>query len=199
MSSRIRRVAPGEPISAALFNALVDSIERLGNLTGAFPIEVHRHPGGLHVALASAEREALARLTTALAPGGTATAQILWHDGSAWQDAETGAVELHDDHGNMAGVPGDRVLARFHRQSGRWIVWQPHGPIRRGRLDSPLSGQGSAACSLFAGPSGATVDTGENVTIHDWLLSPSEGPVAAGKNVLVALADGAWWLVAVGC
>jgi hypothetical protein len=195
----LRRVQPGEPISAALYNALVDAVNRLLNVTGSFPIEVRRHPAGVHVSLAYAEREAVVELQTALAPASTATGQILWRDSAAWLPGDTAAIDVEDPLGNMAGVPGDRLLARFHRQSGRWLVWQPYGLIRRGTLDVALHPGGSVPCSLLTGPPGSEFDSGENLTVHDGLLLADDEPIEALTRVFVALAHGAWWVIAASC
>jgi hypothetical protein len=48
--ARIQRVQPGEPISAATFNALVDAVNALLGMTAAGGIKLLKHPGGLHLA-----------------------------------------------------------------------------------------------------------------------------------------------------
>jgi hypothetical protein len=199
MSSKLRRVQPGEPITAAAFNALVDAVNRLGQVTAAFPLEVRRTPGGVHVSLAYTEHEALAELTAPLAPGGSATARLLGWDGAAWLPTPAAEISLHDGLVALGGVPGDRVLARFHRQSGRWLVWQPYGWIRRGRLETELDPGGSANCLLFAGPPGGEVESGERLTVHEGLLELDDAPIPSGSRVFVALAHGAWWVIAVAC
>lgn len=122
-SSMIPFVQPGETITAAQFNALAAAVRRLSQLTAAFPLEVRRHAGGLHLSLAVWERDALCELTGDLHIGGAAPAKILHFDGANWVDAETSAIVLHDALGTFEFLSGDRVLARYHRQSGRWIVW----------------------------------------------------------------------------
>jgi hypothetical protein len=113
MTSRLRRVEPGEPITAAAFNALVDALNQALRITGAFPVEVRRHPGGTHIELVSS-----------LSSGGVASARILHFDGDDWIDADSDTIEVHDAIGSLEGNPGDHALVRFHRQSGRWLVWQ---------------------------------------------------------------------------
>lgn len=116
-------VQPGETITAAQFNALAAAVRRLSHLTAAFPLEVRRHAGGVHLSLAVWEREAVCELTGDLHIGGTAPAKILHFDGVSWIDAETSTITVEDSLGTFEFVAGDRVLARFHRQSGKWIVW----------------------------------------------------------------------------
>ncbi len=117
------RVQPGEAITAAHFNALAEAVRRMANITTAFPLEARRHAGGVHLSLAVMERDAVCELTSDLHAGGSASAKILAFDGTSWLDAETSTIVVHDALGTFEFTSGDRILARFHRQSGRWIVW----------------------------------------------------------------------------
>ena len=63
----LRRRPPHAAISATDYNALVDAVEDLHEripapqhwpITGSFPIEVRRHPGGVHLSLAYTDRDA---------------------------------------------------------------------------------------------------------------------------------------------
>lgn len=117
------RVQPGETITAAQFNALSDAVQRLSHLTATFPLEVRRHSGGVHLSLAMIDKDAVCELTGDLHVGGSAPAKLLAFDGTSWVDAETSTITVYDALGTFEFVSGDRVLARFHRQSGRWIVW----------------------------------------------------------------------------
>ncbi|MDZ4781237.1 MAG: hypothetical protein SGJ19_13365 [Planctomycetia bacterium] len=119
----IPTVQPGETITAAQYNALAAAVRRLSHLTAAFPLEARRHAGGVHLSLAFLEREAICELTGDLHVGGSASAKILDFDGVSWVDADTSTVVVHDALGTFEFVSGDRVLVRFHRQSGKWIVW----------------------------------------------------------------------------
>ena len=117
------RVQPGETITAAQFNALADAVRQLSHLTTAFPLEARRHAGGVHLSLAMLERDAVCELTGDLHVGGSAPAKILAFDGTSWVDAETAAIIVHDALATFEFLTGDRILIRFHRQSGRWLVW----------------------------------------------------------------------------
>jgi hypothetical protein len=92
-------------------------------ITSSFPIEVRRHAGGVHLSLAYTDRDAVIELTSQLSAGGSARAKVLWLDG-AWKEAESEELTVYDVIGTMEGDPGDKALAKFHRQSGRWLVWQ---------------------------------------------------------------------------
>ncbi len=119
----VPRVQPGETITAAQFNALAAAVQRLSQLTTAFPLEARRHAGGVHLSLAVQERESLCELTADLHVGGSAPAKILAFDGTNWIDGETSTIVVYDALGTFEFLSGDRVLVRFHRQAGRWIVW----------------------------------------------------------------------------
>lgn len=124
MSIPLRRVEPDQPVSATSFNGLVDAVNQLRSIRGAFPIEVRRHPGGVQVSLAVQEKEAVVQLTSALSSGGSASAKILHFNGTDWVAAETDPIRVYDAIGSMEGRVNSHALCRFHRQSGRWIVWQ---------------------------------------------------------------------------
>lgn len=96
----------------------------LDQVRGAFPLEVRRTSGGVQIALAASDEEAVVELTSTLTQGGSATAKVLWVMGGAWSEAPTRELTVYDAVGTMFGPPGYKALARFHRQSGRWIVWQ---------------------------------------------------------------------------
>jgi len=139
-----RRLPPGETVTAAHYNALVDALQARGepqrepgssplrelgsspqrwNITSSFPIEVRRHAGGVHLSLAYTDRDAVIELTTSLSSGSSAKAKVLWLDG-IWKESERDEITVYDVVGTMEGNPGEKGLAKFHRQSGRWIVWQ---------------------------------------------------------------------------
>src|SRR4051812_611313 len=126
MAKQLRRARPGEIISAARFNELVDALNTVLSITAAFPLEVHSHTGGIHLALAVHEREAYVQLTGSLSSGGSATGKIKHLVGSSWVDAAVPEIRVYDVIGGMEGTSGQGALVRFHRQSGRWLVWQLH-------------------------------------------------------------------------
>jgi hypothetical protein len=132
MQQRIRRLPPGSNVSASEYNLLVDAVAALRELmespqrwpiSASFPLEVRRHAGGLHLSLAYTDCDAVMELTSRLSGGGSARAKVLWLDGT-WQEAEREEITVYDVVGTMEGDPGDKGLAKFHRQSGRWLVWQ---------------------------------------------------------------------------
>lgn len=93
-------------------------------LTAAPPLEVRRRPGGWHLSMTQPQHTALVELTADLSIGSSATAKVLWYQGSAWTDADTAEIVVHDALGTFEGNSGSKALVAFDRQSGQWIVWQ---------------------------------------------------------------------------
>ncbi|MBI1899744.1 MAG: hypothetical protein HYS13_01360 [Planctomycetia bacterium] len=90
----------------------------------ASPLELRRNGAGVQVSLAPQDLEALVELTSSLSQGGSARAKVLWFDGTSWIDADTAELTVYDVIGTMQATSGKKALVRFHRQSGRWVVWQ---------------------------------------------------------------------------
>lgn len=70
----------------------------------------------------------------------------------------------------------------------------------KGKLDGSLSYQGSATLSVWKYNGSAEADSGENITVYDWLLSSGQS-VASGKQVTAFydLASSRWYLDAAQC
>lgn len=72
------------------------------------------------------------------------------------------------------------------------------GGLLMGKLDGALAYQGSATMSVWAWDGSADADTGENVTVYDWLLSSGQS-VASGKQVVAAYVGGRWRVIGSQC
>lgn len=125
--AKLRHVRPGEPISAAMFNALVDAVQRLEMLSVAAPLEIKTYSNGQRViSLNALDLICVCELTETLSEGGSADADVLWDDGHAgtWAvAADTSSITVYAPT-NMSGSSGDRVIAKFDRQSGLWLALQ---------------------------------------------------------------------------
>ena len=91
---------------------------------------------------------------------------------------------------------GDLVLAR--RSVADANEWEILAQVvaaavtkKKGKLDGTLSFGGSATMSVWQWNGSAEADTGENVTVYDWLLSSGQ-TVASGTQV-TAFYDGVRW------
>lgn len=80
--------------------------------------------------------------------------------------------------------------ARFIGGSGRWEC---------GKLDGSMSYDGTATVSIWRWNGSAMADTGENVTVRDWLLSSGQ-TIATGTRVIVMKhRSNQWFLVGAQC
>jgi hypothetical protein len=104
--------------------------------------------------------------------------------------------------GQIVGV-GTTVqmwLGRIAVPSGQQYLFQApaSGLLKRGKLDGAMAFGGSAVMSVWAWTGSAEADTGENVTVYDWLLSTG-ATVPAGKNVVAAQVGGRLYVIAAQC
>jgi hypothetical protein len=123
----LERVKRGDPISHEWANALVDAINAL-QITVSPPLQITKSArGGLVLSIAYGfDLTCVCELLEDLAAGGDAEAKILWDKDQAgtWAtDADTETIQVYAPT-DMEGVTGDRVLAKFDRQSGLWLAWQ---------------------------------------------------------------------------
>jgi hypothetical protein len=123
----IQRVRKGEPIRADLINQIIDALNSF-ELRAAAPLQISKAVGGgLMISLGFGyDLVCVCELTENLAEGGDATAKVLWDESQAgtWAiDADTDEITVYAPT-NLSGTTGDRVIAKFDRQSGLWIVLQ---------------------------------------------------------------------------
>lgn len=65
-----------------------------------------------------------------------------------------------------------------------------------GKLDGALSQGSSATMSIWAGD--PLADTGDNITVYDWLLGSGES-IASGKKVKAEFICGKWYATSAEC
>lgn len=120
-----KKVKPGEQISARQWNLMVDRLRECHNLTVSAPLEMKTVAAvGRTLSLSYLEQEALVELTEALHRGSSAEAGMLWEQGGAFSTAATAYITVHDVLGIFENQIGDRLLVKWNRQAGKWIVWQ---------------------------------------------------------------------------
>lgn len=124
MTRDLRRVRPDEEVTADWANAVVDAVRALGRWSASFPLELSTGPSGYRLRLATQIKIEVFELTEDLASGSTASAAILWYDGTVWAQADTHAITVVDSLGTFEGMTGDRGIALFHDQSGLWLILQ---------------------------------------------------------------------------
>ncbi|MCA9100058.1 MAG: hypothetical protein R3C10_03630 [Pirellulales bacterium] len=127
MAGPLQRVRRGDAITAEWANALVDAVESLQRLSVAAPLQLSQDGAGRRLSLAPGLRIEIFELIDDIAAGSSADAKILWFDGTAWSDAATHNIIVHDAIGTFDGVAGERGIAFFHRQAkpaGQWVILQ---------------------------------------------------------------------------
>jgi hypothetical protein len=90
-------------------------------------------------------------------------------------------------------------LGRTAAAGGQQYLFDGAGvSLLRGKLDGAMVFGGSAVMSVWAWTGSAEADTGENVTVGDWLLSSGQ-TIAAGKNVVAGYVGGRWVVIGAQC
>jgi hypothetical protein len=73
---------------------------------------------------------------------------------------------------------------------------------KKGKLDGTLSEGGTATMSVWHYSGGYEVDSGDNITVRDWLLASGQY-VSSGKKVVAAFMRGPdgpkWYVIAAEC
>ncbi len=184
----LQPVRPGDLVSAATFNQVVDALNALGQITGAYPIEVAHDASGVRIALAHQFKAWLFCIQEVPEPVPRTADGVTYYratrlrldsdDQYAAQSPQD--VTLYDPLAKSNSAPhlaeGDWVLATFDADAGRWhVVRSPanNSRIVRFRLSSTLDLGGSAPAVIrkwdpaAGGGSGAYVD-GDTITVKDY-------------------------------
>lgn len=177
--TKIRRVSPGQPISASHYNQLVDSINQLMDIVGGPP---QRDTELFRVVDADEDIAPYER---------DKTANHLKYDDSVpagsdpivdWGTDDTYVSEIQ----NNAHLSGERVLLYYDRASGKQLVL-PFTAWQLARLTSSLSAGGSATAKIYEASGGSeSASSLDDVTVYDWTLRDDE-TVDSGTNVIIGL------------
>lgn len=88
----------------------------------------------------------------------------------------------------------ERMMRNEEGPRGRWFS---RGTlIRFAKLDASLSVGSSCTASIWSGTTLA--DSGENVTVHDWLLTTGES-LDSGTKVVIAFYCSKWYVIQASC
>lgn len=120
-------------------------------------------------------------------PGGTVT---VWNP----ESGIGGTYMFAEASGAKGTALYDNVLDRW------WIVFLESRSKIKGALDGTLSYNGSATMSVWEWNGSSEADSGENVTVYDWLLSSGQ-TVGSGVRVTAYydVASGRWYLDGAQC
>src|SRR3990167_1226536 len=125
MRPQLKHVAAGQPISAEMFNRLIDMVNSIASITAGNGINLSHTPAGVHMALARSEKIWLFEITSntpTAATGGDRywTADHVRLDSSPTWAATTPTDyqlfdPIYDGRGrNMVHLDGEWVYARFN-------------------------------------------------------------------------------------
>ena len=97
--------------------------------------------------------------------------------------------------------PGFTLLGDAIDDDGpaRVLVRQQEVTTLAGKLEASLSPGGSVTVSLWCAEPGSEVDSGLDVTAHDWLLRGETAALATGTKVVVTWLHGAWYVTEAQC
>jgi len=184
--TNLRRVDPGEPITADWANALVDAIAALSRIVGVPPVQVQTGPGGTQIALPPLARFDLVELNDTIGPGDTdMQAERFAFDPASsdkWIDTHQTLEHTADPQRGLY-LAGERHLTFFHPAAGQRIPI-PGVQFHLGKLNGALAAGGSASVEVYKIASGSPADSTHSVTAHDWLL-PAGASLVAGTPVYV--------------
>lgn len=202
MTRGLRRLEPGEPVTPAAVNALVDAVRSLARLAVPGAAAAHRSPAGVALGTVLPPRLAWLEIDEPLEPRrDDGTARALGFDFAAaadednWFDAEREVTPLADVQEGLY-LAGERRLCWFSPTAGRWTVvdaaqWLP------AVLDEPLGHQGSAAARVWRHDraAGGFADSGKSIEVYDWLLAPDTQLPAGTRVVALHLAHSRAFIV----
>jgi hypothetical protein len=184
--TNIRKVSPGEPITAEWANALVDAVLGLGRIVGVAPVQVQYSDFGIQISLPTLPRLDLVELQDTIEPGDTdkQVEQFSFDpaDTDKWIDAGQTLDHTADAQRGLY-LAGERHLTFFHPSAGQRIPL-PGVQFHLGKLAETLSSGGSANCAVWKISSGSPADSTHTVTAYDWLLPPG-GQLASGTPVVL--------------
>jgi Phage Tail Collar Domain len=188
MAAPLRAVRPGDAISAAKFNEVVDALNALGQLTGVYPIEVQQDAAGVRIGIARQFKAWLFRVQSVPSVVPRTSDNVPYYNATRLRLDSTDTyvaqtpqnVQLYDPLAKDAVAKilteGTWVLASFDADIGRWqIVRDPFlgTTIVRFRLTATLSLGGTAAAVIqqwnpaAGGGAGAYVDAAA-ITVVDY-------------------------------
>lgn len=171
-------------------------------------IEALRRNGGQPLPEAAARGlEVVVVKVTASSPTDTQ----YWLGSVTYKDFEAGVDEWYEEDEDSADNPKVYVvtlhgekLAQNRRYIGVIIGEYDGYPVVltadsrstiKGKLDGALTLDGSATLSVWDVVGGVEVDTGENITVYDWVLSVGQTVLADSRVFAVWVANSGRWYV----
>jgi len=221
MPAPIRPVQPGDPISAARFNEVVDALNASARISGAYPICVSHDAAGVRIELASQLKAWLFEIEETPPEVPRTEDGVAYYDatrirldsGGEYAPQEPQHVRLYDPLTRQLPdrvlKQGDWALATFNSDTGRWEIArdpEPGAQLVRFRTTATLAIGDSAEAVIVRALDGDDED-GAAITVADssapgaW-FGPAGSQGIACKLPGRAVYDILWmehpWLFAVG-
>ncbi len=132
-------------------------------------------------------------------PPTTAEGKFLYWNGSDYV-TETNTFDVYDPTGSVNADAEEVGWVIWRKDTQHWelLTGFPNPYFKIGVLDSDLAYRSSATMSVYTGAGGSETDSGENITVWDWLLSPGDS-IPAGSNVIAGWNGFAWYVFAAEC
>jgi len=202
MRPHLPRVEPGDPITAAAYNRLVDAVNAVLSMTAGNGLNLSHSPGGMHLSLSRSEKLWLFEITSST-PSTTASGDRYWAadrmrlgSGTTWGADIPSGYSLFDPLDNPRSrhhLDGERVVARFNDESARWEIVYGHANLRVGKINQVggIAKGANGTVDLYSGNALAEADTGIDITANN----RHNATCANGKWVILAHVEGSGWYI----
>ncbi len=203
MRKQLQQVKPGQPITAAAFNAIVDRVNDVLSFSVGPGLNLSQGFGGTHIAPGKADRTWLFEITSSTPTADTGGDRYWDADRVRLDTTPTWAAStpsgyrlvdpLFDNGRNMVHLDGDRVTARFNDESGRWEMTMANSLVRLAKVNQVggIAKGASGTVDIYSGSILAEASTGLSVTAGNKYL-PN---ISNSKWCLVRNVEGTGWYV----
>lgn len=176
-STHIRKVKPGDSISAAHYNMLVDGVTELQRLVEQLMSRTENTILNFVEITEDVDQYERDKSGDMLAYDNSISA------GSDPYEKRDDGKTFIADSGNSIWLTGERVLLYWHAPFGTHIP-VPYAKTYIGKLDGALTQGSSATMSVWKYNGSSFTDSSLNMTVYDWMLETGK-QIDAGKKVVV--------------
>jgi hypothetical protein len=200
MRERFPHKRRGDPLSHGHVNDLSDVARRVSRpARGSFRTGRHGKTFMSQSALAPWDQQLV--VVQSDEGGGLYRVRIRWYnsDTPAWETDTSIEYDLDANDLDLDLRVGDKLVAYWDEQRGMFVpTGGSGGGTLAGVLDTDLAPGGTATMSVWEWNGSNWVDTGDNETVHDWLLVTGQ-TVAAGRRVVAQRIGSIWVVTAAQC
>lgn len=129
----------------------------------------------------------------------TAEGKFLYYNGTDYV-TETVTFDVYDPTGSVNADAEEAGWVIWRKDSQRWeLITGFQGTFCKiGILDGDLDYGSSATMSVYTGAGNAETDSGEDITVYDWLLQAGDS-IPAGTKVIAIWNGFCWYVTAAEC